>query len=295
MEGKETYTPFAPMEEGQQGYEAHYVYSERMEVTQYHCHDYFEFYVHLRGGELMGVDERLYQLKPNHLFVLPPFTMHGLSCTEEMLGYERAYLNISPEVLRTLGCGQIELERFFQNRYANGLNTYQLSEGDCIRLVHWIRLLTESEKKEKNAVSRFNDYTLMMSAVNLICQTIGSAEVVEGTEVSNSVIQNVLAYINNNYNQTIRISELAKRFGISESYLSHEFSRFTRRSIYEYILYRRIMLARQMMLKDTSLNTIAYQCGFNDYSNFLRSFTKMVGVSPSQYRKQLRRFRNLEG
>jgi len=131
--------------------------------------------------------------------------------------------------------------------------------------------------------------------MNLICQTMGSAEAVEGTEVSNSVIQNVLAYINNNYNQTIRISELAKRFGISESYLSHEFSRFTRRSIYEYILYRRIMLARQMMLKDTSLNTIAYQCGFNDYSNFLRSFTKMVGVSPSQYRKQLRRFRNLEG
>ena len=134
-----------------------------------------------------------------------------------------------------------------------------------------------------------------MNAMNLICQTMGSAEAVEGTEVSNSVIQNVLAYINNNYNQTIRISELAKRFGISESYLSHEFSRFTRRSIYEYILYRRIMLARQMMLKDTSLNTIAYQCGFNDYSNFLRSFTKMVGVSPSQYRKQLRRFRNLEG
>jgi len=292
---EELHSPFSPMEEKQQGYEAHYVFSDHMTITQYHCHDYYEIYLHLHGGQYMGLDDKLYLLKPNHLFILPPFTMHGLSCTEEMHGYERAYLNISPEVMKTLGCGQIELDRFFQTQAAKGQNTFQLTDGDSNRLVNWIRLLKENEKKPKNAVSRLQDYTWLMNAMNLICQTMGSAEAVEGTEVSNSVIQNVLAYINNNYNQTIRISELAKRFGISESYLSHEFSRFTRRSIYEYILYRRIMLARQMMLKDTSLNTIAYQCGFNDYSNFLRSFTKMVGVSPSQYRKQLRRFRNLEG
>ena len=60
------------------------------------------------------------------------------------------------------------------------------------------------------------------------------------------------------------------------------------RSVYDYILYRRVMLARQMMMSDLSLNAIAYQCGFNDYSNFLRMFRKMIGVSPSQFRKGLR-------
>ena len=58
--------------------------------------------------------------------------------------------------------------------------------------------------------------------------------------------------------------------------------------VYNYILYRRVMLARQMMLTDLSLNAIAYQCGFNDYSNFLRMFRKLIGVSPSQFRKGLR-------
>ncbi len=43
-----------------------------------------------------------------------------------------------------------------------------------------------------------------------------------------------------------------------------------------------------------SLNTIAYQCGFNDYSNFLRSFTRIAGVSPSRYRKQLRQYSHPE-
>ena len=54
------------------------------------------------------------------------------------------------------------------------------------------------------------------------------------------------------------------------------------------------MLARQQMLGTASLNDIAYQCGFNDYSNFLRSFGKIVGMSPSQYRKQLKQYRMKE-
>jgi AraC-like DNA-binding protein len=48
------------------------------------------------------------------------------------------------------------------------------------------------------------------------------------------------------------------------------------------------------MLGSASLNDIAYQCGFNDYSNFLRSFGKIVGMSPSQYRKRLKAYREKE-
>jgi AraC-like DNA-binding protein len=84
-------------------------------------------------------------------------------------------------------------------------------------------------------------------------------------------------------------SAIAKRFGISVSYLSHEFTRFTNRSVYDYVLYRRVMLARQLMQTDLSLNAIAYQCGFNDYSNFMRMFRKLVGTSPSQFRKELKK------
>ena len=103
-----------------------------------------------------------------------------------------------------------------------------------------------------------------------------------------------MTYINNHYTQSLRITDLARRFGVSESYLSHEFARFTNRSVYDYILYRRVTLARQLMLGADTLNTISYQCGFNDYSNFLRTFSKVVGMSPKQYRKQLNRFQNKE-
>ena len=71
---------FTQMDQSPYGYEAHYQYSERMEVTQYHCHDYFEFYIHLAGGQFMGVDNRLYALRPNQLFILPPFLVFKPYC-----------------------------------------------------------------------------------------------------------------------------------------------------------------------------------------------------------------------
>lgn len=107
---------------------------------------------------------------------------------------------------------------------------------------------------------------------------------------SESLIREVTAYIDNNFNHSIKGDDLARRFGVSVSYLSHEFTRITGRSVYDYVLSRRITLARQLMETDMPLQDIAVKCGFHDYSNFLRVFRKETGVSPSVYRRQGRPF-----
>ena len=290
-----TQAPFLPMgQPGNQGYEAHHNFNETFEVTQFHCHDYFEFYIHLRGGEYMGVENRLYALRPNQLFVLPPFSMHGLSCTREMRNYERAYLNLAPEVLRVLGCGQIDPENLFRQHAAGHVCTYQLSDEDAETFVSCIRQIRENRSRKDDPYERFGDYALMISLLNVVCRTMHRTDPEQGEVFGSSIIQEILDYINNHYTQPIRMENLARSFGVSMSWLSHEFARFTNRSVYDYILYRRVMLARQQMLGTASLNEIAYQCGFNDYSNFLRSFTRIVGMSPSRYRKQLRQYSNKE-
>ena len=293
-----TQVPFLPMgQQGALGYEAHWKFDETFEVTQFHCHDYYELYIHVRGGEFMGVDNQLFQLKPNQVFILPPFAMHGLSCTSEMRNYERAYLNLSPEVLQTLGCGQIDLDQFFRAHTSGDVCTYQLSDADAAQFITWIRKIRDNQKNESfenDAFHRFQNYALMMGIVNLLCRTMRHTSPMEGEPFGNGIIQEILSYINNHYTQPIRIENLARSFGVSVSWLSHEFTRFTNRSVYDYVLYRRVMLARQQMMGTASLNEIAYQCGFNDYSNFLRSFGKVVGMSPSQYRKQLKQYRMKE-
>ena len=297
MPSSQSQVPFAPMEQPERGYEAHHNLNDIFEVTQFHCHDYYEFYLHLRGGEYMGVDNQLFLLKPNQVFILPPFCMHGLSCTKEMKNYERSYLNLSPEIMRVLSCGQIDLDQFFRTHTAGCVCTYQLTDRDAEKYVAWIdriRHNQENHSSEGDAIHRFETYTLLMNILNLLCQTMRKTAPVEGEAFGNSIIQEVLDYINNHYTQPIRIENLARSFGVSVSWLSHEFSRFTNRSVYDYVLYRRVMLARQQILGTASLNDIAYQCGFNDYSNFLRSFTKIVGISPSQCRKNLKKYASVE-
>ena len=300
MEGQmqrqnETGTPFTPLVQGRfAGYEAHYEVNERMLVTQYHCHDYYELYIHLRGGEYMGVDNKLYLLKPNQIFIIPPFYMHGLSCTGELQGYERAYLNLSPEVMETLGCGQVNLGDYLQSFTARGQYTYQLDENRAKRFVQCIRMIRNDRDRDLKPTERFQHYARMIELLSLICQIMGEEQPEQEGVVSNSVIQDVLSYINNHYTEELRVSELARSFNISESYLSHEFSRFTNRSVYDYILYRRIMLSKQMMMGEDSLNVIAFRCGFNDYSNYLRSFSRLAGMPPSQYRRGLKQFKNRE-
>ena len=103
--------------------------------------------------------------------------------------------------------------------------------------------------------------------------------------VVNEAMQDVLAYINEHYTTSIKLETLARQFGVSVSFLSHEFVKYTGRSVYDYVLYRRVLLAKEMISSGIPLSDVAFQCGFNDYSSFLRAFTKIAGVSPSAYRK----------
>ena len=57
-------------------------------------------------------------------------------------------------------------------------------------------------------------------------------------------------------------------------------------SVYEYIRYRRVQLAKENLLTDMSLSEVADRSGFGDYSGFLRSFRRMTGMAPNAYRKQ---------
>ena len=103
----------------------------------------------------------------------------------------------------------------------------------------------------------------------------------------NPGMHDVLVYINEHFTEPLTLEVLSAQCGVSVSTLSHDFMRYTHHSVYNYILYRRIMLAKQKLFEQLSLSDIALLCGFGDYSNFLRAFKKIAGLSPKEYRKQI--------
>lgn len=92
------------------------------------------------------------------------------------------------------------------------------------------------------------------------------------------------------FEQKLNLDELASQHYISRYYLAHIFKQFTGYSLKEYMMLCRISYACQELANnERSIQEIAESAGFHDMSNFLRAFKKMIGVSPSEFRKQTMR------
>ena len=133
------------------GYEAKYAYSETLTGPEYHCHDFYEFYIHIRGGQRYGMYERLFQLRPNQLFIIPPFVMHGLSYDDVLRGYERAYVNVTTEMVNRLGFGKFDLDGFFRSYTSKGNYAFQLSALDAEACVSYVKRIQESTPSDDPA------------------------------------------------------------------------------------------------------------------------------------------------
>ena len=98
-------------------------------------------------------------------------------------------------------------------------------------------------------------------------------------------IEKVFEYMNANYNRAITLTEVAKVANMPEA----SFSRFIKKRIGSTFIdsLNEIRLGHATrMLIDTTHNVaeVAYKCGFNNISNFNRTFKKRKGCTPKEFR-----------
>lgn len=101
-------------------------------------------------------------------------------------------------------------------------------------------------------------------------------------------IYQVLNYLNENYQNPIKLDDVSKELGISKYHLSRNFNIHIGCSINEYINTLRVERAKTLIeTTDMQITRIALECGFDSLTTFFRAF-KILGVgSPKKYRTQL--------
>ena len=100
----------------------------------------------------------------------------------------------------------------------------------------------------------------------------------------------VVQYINDNFNEPIEVTKLADIAGLSISQFDRRFKKVFGQSPLKYITKTRIDAACVQLDKThNSITQIAYKTGFSDHSYFTKVFSKLIGTTPAQYRKSLRK------
>ena len=96
-----------------------------------------------------------------------------------------------------------------------------------------------------------------------------------------------MEYIRHNTASRIAVSELAAFCHCSESYLSRIFKRRTGVNINVYVNKVRVEQAKNsLLLSHDSIAEIASRVGFSDPNYFSRVFTRIIGISPTEFRRR---------
>lgn len=105
------------------------------------------------------------------------------------------------------------------------------------------------------------------------------------TFTDNKLINDIIAYIDQNYMQDISLGDLADTFYLSKEHLSRLFKKETGKNLFSYIMELRLNEARRLLSETTlTLDDIAYKLGFSNGNYFSKVFKKNVGQSPREYR-----------
>jgi len=111
----------------------------------------------------------------------------------------------------------------------------------------------------------------------------------QGIDAKYASIAGAIAHLRSEDAYSMKISDMAKECGVSESFLCRRFKQYSGLSPVQYIQRRKLQAAKQyLQYSDMSLEEIAYRLNYTDAAYFCKVFHRDIGMTPNQYRKQFR-------
>lgn len=98
-------------------------------------------------------------------------------------------------------------------------------------------------------------------------------------------VERILGFLDQHFKEEIVFEDMAKQIGISYSYMRKLVYELTGKSLIDYINYKRIQNAKQLLIESTlNVAQIATEVGYHNIQSFNRFFRKYEGLTPSGYK-----------
>ena len=247
-----------------------------------HIHNCYEIYYSISGGKQFLIDNRFYDIQPGDIFFINQYESHYLSQLDRAV-HERFVLEIHPDFLTSLSSEQTDLNLCFHFRSDELSHKLHLTEEEQNRFRYFVHKLAGLSGYGSDLEDRAVFTELMVFLNRIFYQRTESRREEEEVPSYHTQVDEILSFINQNISSPLSIEDLSGHFFLSSSYLCRIFKAATGTTINKYITAKRITVAKSLLSSGYSVTETCERCGFNDYSNFLKAFTKAVGISPKKY------------
>lgn len=183
-------------------------------------------------------------------------------------------------------------------------NYYMKSVYYIISLIAWIMLIARSKKQievtfDTATTRKCHFATTQGECSQLVEESAPIEESAVEEEIDSNTSQlteqmkaqlNELMTVREIYlDSRLTLSDLAAELGTNRTYLSNYLNRELNVSFYDYVNSFRVKRACRMIDSDpdVSVHDIVESCGFNSVSTFRRSFTREIGRTYGEYRKNV--------
>lgn len=263
-----------------------------------HMHDCYEICFSVSGGKQFVINGQVYEFEPGDIFFINPFDSHDWHKIDHMT-HTCVAISICPEYLKRFSTEQTDLNYCFTYQGPAWGHKLNLTGDERRRFMYFIHKLSQERGFGQDVLDQavflelmtFLNHIVILRCVqepDLDRAKTRSAPKPCAPKPRHSQIDEILDYIDEHLAENLSIPMLASHFYFSSSYLCKIFKDSTGTTINQYITAKRISLAKALLAEKHSVAETSSLCGFGDYSNFLKSFTRAVGISPKKYASFLR-------
>jgi YesN/AraC family two-component response regulator len=223
-------------------------------------------------------------LEYGNLVLIKPYDFHRREIVSGS-SYERIVINIKDSYIDVLSSEETDLSACFHKMTENNNHLLKLNEQQIVEFTLTAqRLSQELESCEYGSGMLVDAYIKqILIMVNRIFEKKDNNSI---NNIMPSLVSNTIAYIEENITEEITLDLLSDVFHHNGTYISRCFKKITGIPLQQYIIQKRVTLAKKYLCEGCSPNKACFLSGFNDYSNFSRTFSKHTGFSPREFLSQ---------